>query len=226
MIRVDNKQEQKRQVGKEVLKLIPDDEVIGIGTGSTVDYFIAELATIKHKVAGVVTSSLRSTKLLEHYGFSILEVNSVQNIAVYVDGADEINIDGYCIKGGGGAHTREKIVAACAEKFICIVDESKLVKNLGKDFPLAIEVIPDARSYVGRACVKLGANPVYRDGFVTDSGNIVIDVFGLDFTNLTLLNSTLNNITGVVCHGLFVDEKPDLVLVGGESCVRYIDINS
>jgi len=211
--------ELKQQVAKSALAYVPKDEIIGVGTGSTVDYFIRELATMRHDIAGAVASSERSKKLLEEVGIEVLDINSAPNIAVYIDGADEVERSGYCIKGGGGALTREKIVAAIANKFICIVDDSKVVDVLGRDFPVAIEVLAEARSHVGRDCVAMGANPVYREGFVTDSGHIILDVYGLNFSDIKALDSNLNAIVGVVCHGLFVAERPDTILVASSAGV-------
>lgn len=214
---------QKQQAAKKALDYIQTDTIVGIGTGSTVDFFIEELVAIKHDLAGVVASSNRSKEKLLQHGFDVLDINSASHIDVYVDGADEVTHAGYAIKGGGGAQTLEKLVASISKSFICIVDESKLVDRLGVEFPLALEVLPYARSYVGRECVKLGANPVYRDGFVTDCGNIILDVYGLNYSDLSELNNILNNIVGVVGHGLFIKEKADKILVASDDKVVVID---
>lgn len=214
---------QKQRVAKKVIDYIKPEMIVGVGTGSTVDFFIEELAVIKYDLAGVVASSKRSKEKLLQHGFDVLDINSVSQIDVYIDGADEVTRDGYAIKGGGGAQTLEKLVASIADTFICIVDESKLVTHLGHEFPLALEVIPDARSYVGRECIKLKANPVYRGGVKTDNENIILDIYGLDFSNLTELDIILNNIVGVVGHGLFIKEKADKVLIASDNEVVVID---
>jgi ribose 5-phosphate isomerase A len=218
-------QDQKKQlVAKKALKFITPDTIVGVGTGSTVDFFIKELSALKNEISAVVASSLRTKLQLQEHGFEVIDINNAPSIDVYIDGADEVTILGYCIKGGGGAQTKEKIVAAIANKFICIVDESKLVEKLGAEFPLAIEVLPDARSYVGRECLKLGGNPVYRDGFETDSGNIILDIYGLDYTDLGRLDAELNSIVGVVCHGLFYSQRANTILVATDNDVSEIDV--
>ena len=214
---------QKQQAAKKALDYIKTDTIVGIGTGSTVDFFIEELVAIKNDLAGVVASSNRSKEKLLQHGFDVLDINSASHIDVYVDGADEVTHAGYAIKGGGGAQTLEKLGASISKSFICIVDESKLVDRLGVEFPLALEVLPDARSYVGRECVKLGANPVYRDGLVTDCGNIILDVYGLNYSDLSELNVILNNIVGVVGHGLFIKEKADKIIVASDDKVVVVD---
>ena len=168
----------KIKAAKAALNYIEDDMVVGVGTGSTVNYFIKELATIKHKIDACVASSKATEALLRKEGIPVIDLNAVQDLPVYIDGADEVTDQGEMIKGGGGAHTREKIVAQVAQKFICIVDDSKRVRHLGA-FPVAVEVIPIARSMVARELVKLGGDPEYREGFVTDNGNIILDVFNL-----------------------------------------------
>ena len=211
----------KVAAAKAAMSYVTGGAVVGVGTGSTVNFFIAELAKIKHDIDGAVASSLATKKLLQDYGIPVLDANTVANIPVYIDGADEVIASGYCLKGGGGALTQEKIVAAIAAKFICIVDDSKMVQVLNA--AVAIEVIPAARSYVGRKIVALGGSPVYREGFTTDNGNIILDVYGLDLTDIYAVDTKLNNITGVVCHGIFVAEKPQVVLVAAASGVEVIN---
>ena len=201
--------ELKQAVAKAAIEYVPYNAVIGIGTGSTANYFIAELAKIKGKIEGAVASSAASANLLKQHGIPVLELNSVSELPVYVDGADEITEHLAMIKGGGGALTREKIVAAVAKKFICVADESKLVGVLGK-FPLPLEVIPMARSYVAREITKLNGTPVLRQGFTTDNGNVILDVHGLAISNPVDLEEKLNNITGVVCNGLFARRGADV----------------
>ncbi len=209
----------KKAVAEAALSYIQDDTIIGVGTGSTANYFIDALATVKHRINGAVASSEATADRLKSHGIEVLDLNSVDNISVYVDGADESNKVLHLIKGGGGALTREKIVAAVAERFICIVDESKVVSELG-EFPLPIEVIPMARSYVARELVKLGGDPVYRTGFITDNGNIILDVFGLKISEPVALEKKLNNIVGVVTNGLFAIRHADVLLVGSENGVE------
>ncbi|MEW5757686.1 MAG: ribose-5-phosphate isomerase RpiA [Pseudomonadota bacterium] len=214
--------ELKRAVAKAALEYVQPGTIIGIGTGSTANYFIDYLAGIKHKIEATVASSVASAERLKRHGILVEELNMVSEISVYVDGADETTEHLHLIKGGGGALTREKIVAAVAKKFVCICDESKLVPILGK-FPLPIEVIPMARSYVARELVKLGGHPVYREGFVTDNGNIILDVHGLEILNPVELESTLDHIAGVVTNGLFARRPADVLLLGTASGVRTID---
>ncbi len=194
--------ELKIKAAKAAIAYIEDDMVIGVGTGSTVNFFIKELAAIKHKIEACVASSKATEALLRAEGIPVIDLNSVQDLPIYVDGADEVNERGEMIKGGGGALTREKIVANVATQFICIVDESKVVKRLG-EFPVAVEVIPMARSFVARQIVKLGGDPEYREGFVTDNGNIILDVFNLSFSTPMALEDSLNVIPGVVENGVF-----------------------
>ncbi len=209
----------KKAVAEAALSYIQDDTIIGVGTGSTANYFIDALATMKYRINGAVASSEATATRLKSHGIEVLDLNSVDNISVYVDGADESNKVLHLIKGGGGALTREKIVAAVAERFICIVDESKVVSELG-EFPLPIEVIPMARSYVARELVKLGGDPAYRTGFITDNGNIILDVFGLKISEPVALEKKLNNIVGVVTNGLFAIRHADVLLVGSENGVE------
>ena len=209
----------KKQVAEAALRFVPEGEIIGVGTGSTSNFFIDGLATLKDRIKGAVASSEATAERLKQHGIEVFSLNDVGNLSVYVDGADEVNSHREMIKGGGGALTREKIVAAAAREFICIVDASKQVKRLGA-FPLPVEVIPMARSYVARKLVALGGQPEYREGFVTDNGNIILDVHNLDITNPIELETTLNNIVGVVTNGLFAKRPADVVLVGENGTVN------
>jgi ribose 5-phosphate isomerase A len=215
--------EQKRAVAQAAIQYIPAGCVVGVGTGSTANYFIDELAKIKHKIEGAVASSEATTQRLNGYGIEVIDLNSIDVLPVYVDGTDEITEHLAMIKGGGGALTREKIVAAVAKKFICIADQSKLVKVLGK-FPLPIEVIPMARSYVAREITRLGGQPVLRQGFTTDNGNIILDVHGLQILNPVELETTLNHITGIVTNGLFAKRGADVLLLGINDGIQTIAI--
>ena len=213
--------EMKQAVARAALEHVVPDTIIGIGTGSTANFFIDALAEIKGKINGTVASSEASAERLRGHGIEVLDLNSVDEISVYIDGADETNNHAHLVKGGGGALTREKIVAAVSKKFVCIVDSTKVVGVLGK-FPLPVEVIPMARSYVARELVKLGGEPVYREGFVTDNGNVILDVHGMEIMNPVELEQKLNNITGVVTNGLFAMRPADVVLVGSESGVTTL----
>ncbi len=213
--------ELKRAVAREAIKHVVEDAVIGVGTGSTANFFIDELARMRNRIAGAVASSERSAERLKGHGIRVLDLNSVNDLPVYVDGADEITEHLAMIKGGGGALTREKIVAAVARKFVCIADESKLVPVLGK-FPLPVEVITMARAYVARQMVKLGGQPKLREGFATDNGNIVLDVWGLSILNPVELETAVNNIAGVVTNGLFARRGADVLLLGTKTGVRTI----
>jgi ribose 5-phosphate isomerase A len=213
--------ELKRVTAREAIKHVVEDAVVGVGTGSTADFFIDELAKIKNRVAGAVASSDRSAERLRGHGIRLFDLNSVDELPVYVDGADEITEHLAMIKGGGGALTREKIVAAVARKFVCIADESKLVPVLGK-FPLPVEVIPMARSYVARQMVKLGGRPQLRDGFTTDNGNVVLDVRGLTILKPVEMEQAINNVAGVVTNGLFASRGADVLLLGTRTGVRTI----
>ena len=196
--------------------------IIGVGTGSTANFFIDELAKIKGQLEGAVASSEATATRLAAHGIPVLDLNSVDEMSVYVDGADETDGALHLIKGGGGALTREKIVLAVAKKFICIADQSKKVGVLGK-FPLPVEVIPMARSYVAREIVKrLGGEPVYREGFVTDNGNVILDIHGLSIVDPLKLETELNNIVGVVTNGLFALRKADVVLLGTPNGVEVL----
>ncbi len=209
----------KKQVAEAALRFVPEGEIIGVGTGSTANFFIDGLASLKDRIKGAVASSDATAERLKQHGIEVVSLNDVGTLSVYVDGADEVNSHREMIKGGGGALTREKIVAAAAREFVCIVDASKQVKRLGA-FPLPVEVIPMARSYVARKLVALGGQPEYREGFVTDNGNIILDVHNLDITNPIELETTLNNIVGVVTNGLFAKRPADVVLVGENGSVN------
>ena len=213
--------ELKQAVAREAIKHVVEDAVIGVGTGSTANFFIDELARMKNRIAGAVASSERSAERLKGRGIRVLDLNSVNELPVYIDGADEITEHLAMIKGGGGALTREKIVAAVAKKFVCIADESKLVPVLGK-FPLPVEVIAMARAYVARQMVMLGGQPKLREGFATDNGNIVLDVWGLSILNPVELETAVNNIAGVVTNGLFARRGADVLLLGTKTGVRTI----
>lgn len=215
--------EQKRAVAQAAIQYIPAGCVVGVGTGSTANYFIDELAKIKHKIEGAVASSEATTQRLNGHGIEVIDLNSIDVLPIYVDGTDEITEHLAMIKGGGGALTREKIVAAVAKKFICIADQSKLVKVLGK-FPLPIEVIPMARGYVAREITRLGGQPVLRQGFTTDNGNIILDVHGLQILNPVELETTLNHITGIVTNGLFAKRGADVLLLGINDGIQTIAI--
>ena len=193
-------------------KQITSEITLGVGTGSTVAFLIEELVNYKDKIKQVVSSSEDSTKKLKALDFDVVDLNYAGEIDLYIDGADECNKHKELIKGGGAALTREKICVAAAKKFVCIIDESKLVSTLG-EFPLPAEVIPMARSYVAREIVKLGGQPVYREGVITDNGNVILDVFNLDFDNPLKLETKLNQITGVVTNGLFALKHADMVIM-------------
>ncbi|MGC2520642.1 MAG: ribose-5-phosphate isomerase RpiA [Burkholderiales bacterium] len=213
--------ELKQAVAREAIRHVVEDAVIGVGTGSTANFFIDELAKIRNRIAGAVASSDKSAERLKGHGIRLFDLNSVNELPVYVDGADEITEHLAMIKGGGGALTREKIVAAVAKKFVCIADESKLVPVLGK-FPLPVEVIPMARAWVARQMVKLGGSPKLREGFTTDNGNLVLDVWGLSILNPVELEATLNNVVGIVTNGLFARRGADVLLLGTTSGVRTL----
>ena len=189
------------------------NSIIGVGTGSTVNYFIQELAKIKHMFKGAVSSSDASTQLLEQFDIEVFELNDVNEILVYVDGADEVDVDHHLIKGGGGAHTREKLVASASNEFVCIVDKSKLVNVLG-NFPLPVEVLIKSRSYVAREIVKIGGTPELRKDFLTDQGNQILDIKGLKIENPSKLEQKINLIPGVLDNGIFANCKPQKVIVG------------
>jgi ribose 5-phosphate isomerase A len=217
-----NSDEKKQRVAKAALEYVVEDTIIGVGTGSTANYFIDALATIKYKIDGAVASSNATAEQLKSHGIPVFELNSVDEISVYIDGADESNKYLHLIKGGGGALTREKIVAAVSQRFVCIADDSKLVDVLGK-FPLPIEVIPMARSYVARELVKIGGQPIWREGFITDNGNFILDVHNLEIMAPVELEVKLNEITGVVTNGLFASRPADVLLLGSDNGVKVLD---
>lgn len=211
----------KQAAAQAAIALVPDGSIVGVGTGSTVNFFIDELARIKGRIDGAVSSSDASAKRLKAAGIHVHDLNSVHELPVYVDGADEVTRHLTMIKGGGGALTREKIVAAVAQQFICIADASKLVDVLGR-FPLPVEVIPMARSYVAREIVKLGGQPEWRANFVTDNGNLILDVHNLTILDPQNLEALLNQITGVVTNGLFARRPADVLLLAGKNGVEKL----
>ncbi len=213
--------ELKRLAAEAAIAYVGNDDIVGVGTGSTVNCFIDALARIKARISGAVASSVASADRLKALGVPVIELNNTDGCAVYVDGADEVTEHLAMIKGGGGALTREKIVAQASRKFVCIADESKLVPVLGK-FPLPVEVIPMARSFVARELVKLGGQPALRQGFTTDNGNLILDVHGLTILKPAELESRLNQIPGVVTNGIFALRPADVLLLGGASGVRTI----
>jgi ribose 5-phosphate isomerase A len=213
--------ELKQAVARAAIAHVPIGGIIGVGTGSTANFFIAELGKIKHKFDGAVASSKATAERLKALNIELVELNDVIELSVYVDGADEITRSLEMIKGGGGALTREKIVSAVARTFVCIADESKLVDVLGR-FPLPLEVIPIARSYVARELVKLGGQPEWRQGFVTDNGNVILDVHNLQIMKPAELESTLNQIPGVVTNGLFARRGADILLLGRATGVETL----
>ena len=214
--------ELKKLVAREALTHVRDG-VVGVGSGSTVNFFIDALATIKGRIDGVVAASDASAARLKQHGIQVLELNNVSELPLYVDGADEVTEHLYMIKGGGGALTREKIVAAVARKFVCICDASKLVPVLGK-FPLPLEVIPMARSYVGREMLRRGAQPVLRERFKTDNGNLILDCHGLTILDPPGLEAELNQIAGVVSNGIFAHRPADVLLLGTPEGVRTLKV--
>jgi len=213
--------ELKKAVAKAAIEYVVEDAIVGVGTGSTANYFIDYLAEIKGKIEGAVASSEASKQRLEAHGIPVYDLNAVDDIPVYVDGADEADHNLCLVKGGGGALTREKIVAAVSGKFICIADGSKKVAILG-NFPLPVEVIPMARSYVARELVKLGGDPAYREGFVTDNGNIILDVHNMQIDEPIAMEAKINNITGVVTNGLFARRGADVLLLATENGVETL----
>jgi ribose 5-phosphate isomerase A len=214
-----NQDRLKELVAREALKHVVEDAVIGVGSGSTVFKFIDALASMKGRIEGAVAASEASTERLKKHGIRVFDLNSVNELPVYIDGADEVTEHLHMIKGGGGALTREKITAAVAKKFVCICDASKLVPVLGK-FPLPVEVIPMARSYVGREIVKMGGHPRLREGFTSDNGNVVLDCHGLTLLDPPRTESELNQLAGVVANGIFARRPADLLLLAEDSGVR------
>ena len=213
--------EMKKAAAKAALDYVETGSIIGIGTGSTANHFIDLLAGIKGKIEGTVASSNASAERLKKHGIPVLDLNAAGDLSLYVDGADESTRHLHLIKGGGGALTREKIVAAASKKFVCIADETKLVDVLGK-FPLPVEVIPMARSYVARQIVKLGGQPVLREGFTTDNGNLILDVHNLKIMNPVEMEAKLNNLVGVVTNGLFAMRPADVLILGTPNGARTL----
>lgn len=215
--------ELKKAVAKKAIDYVVEGEIVGVGTGSTANFFIDYLAEIKDRIEGTVASSEASKERLEAHGIPVYDLNAVDSVPVYVDGADEADPNLCLIKGGGGALTREKIIADVAGKFVCIADASKNVKVLGQ-FPLPVEVIPMARSHVARQIVKLGGDPVYRDGFVTDNGNIILDIHNMQIAKPVEMEEKINNIVGVVTNGLFARRSADVLLLGTDNGVETIEL--
>lgn len=214
--------EMKKAAGWAALEYVKKGSMVGVGTGSTVNHFIDALATRKEEIKGAVSSSVASTERLKQIGIPVFDANEVASLDIYVDGADEINGEFDMIKGGGAALTREKIVAAIAKTYVCIVDNTKEVDVLGQ-FPLPVEVIPMARSYVARELVKLGGDPVYRQGVTTDNGNIILDVHNMQITNPKAMEDAINGIAGVVTVGLFAHRGADILLVGAPDGVKKVE---
>jgi ribose 5-phosphate isomerase A len=213
--------DRKKEVARAAIEYIEDDSIVGVGTGSTVNFFIEELGKIKDRIKGAVSSSVASEELLNQQGIPVLSLNDVSEIPVYVDGADETTEQRHLIKGGGGALTREKIVAAASKQFVCIVDDSKLVSVLGS-FPLPIEVIPMAQNYVAAQITKLGGQPKLREGFVTDNSNVILDVHNMKIEKPVELEQQLNGIVGVVTNGLFAQRPADIVLIASADGVKKL----
>ena len=213
--------ELKQAVAREAIKYVVDNAWIGVGSGSTANFFIDELARNRHRIKGAVASSVKTADRLKAHGIDVEELNNVDDVPVYVDGADEIDGHGCMIKGGGAALTREKIVADLAQRFVCIADESKLVDVLGR-YPLPVEVIPMARSYVARELVALGGRPALRMGFTTDNGNVILDVAGLSLADPVAMETAINNIVGVVTVGLFARRGANVILMGTTSGVKVL----
>ncbi len=213
--------EMKRKAAEAAIEYVIADEIVGVGTGSTVNHFIDALAKIKDKIRGAVSSSEVSTKRMQGYGIKVYDLNEVNGIEVYIDGADESDHYLNLIKGGGGALTREKIIAGASKKFVCIADESKLVDVMG-EFPLPIEVIPMARSFISRELVKLGGLPVWREGFITDNGNEIIDVHNLRIMGPATLENELNKLPGIVTVGIFANRPADVLILGTQEGARTV----
>ena len=212
----------KRQAAESALDLVETGSVVGVGTGSTTNHFIDALARIRFRVDGTVASSEATAARLRERGLRVADLNAVDEVAVYVDGADECTRHRQLVKGAGGALTREKILAAAARQFVCIVDDSKLVDVLGTEAPVPVEVIPMARGYVARQMVALGGNPFWREGAVTDNGNVILDVHGLDLVDPAAAEGTLDQITGTVANGIFARRRADVVLIGAGAGVRKL----
>lgn len=214
--------EMKKQAAIAALKYLPEDGMVGVGTGSTVQFFIEALADVKNKIEGTVASSKATENELKRLGIPVYDLNTTNQISLYVDGADEADEYFYLIKGRGGALTREKIIATVAKKFVCIIDESKKVSILGSQSPLPVEVIPMARSFVARQMVKLGGNPVYREGFLTDNGNIILDVYNLNILEPLTLEDRIKCIPGVVENGIFAHRPADVILLATSNGVHSL----
>ncbi|MBP9590525.1 MAG: ribose-5-phosphate isomerase RpiA [Steroidobacteraceae bacterium] len=211
-----NQDLKKQRAAEAALEFVRDGAIVGVGTGSTVNFFIEGLAALRHRIAGAVSSSTASTQRLTAHGIAVLDLNATGELEVYVDGADEATRDLHLIKGGGGALTREKVVAAASRRFVCIVDEQKVVARLGR-FPLPVEVIPMARGHVARQIVRLGGDPAWREGVVTDNGNHILDVRGLVIGDPVALEGEINQVAGVVTVGLFARRPADVLLVGTDT---------
>lgn len=214
-----DKEAGKKAAAKAAIEFVEHDSIIGIGTGSTVNYFIEELKKVRDKIDGAVASSIATAEKLKSISIPVIDLNSAGEVRLYVDGADEITPAKKMVKGGGGALTREKIIATVAKKFICIADESKYVDLLGQ-FPIAVEVIPMSRSYVARQIVQLGGDPVYREGFISDNNNAILDVYNLKLLDPTAMEQALKNIVGVVESGIFAKRSADILLLGSEKGVQ------
>ena len=215
--------EMKKQAAKAALKYVKPDTIVGVGSGSTVNCFIESLGAMKNEIKGAVAASKASEELLRKQGIEVFSANEVSSLDIYVDGADEVNPQKMMIKGGGAALTREKIVAALAKKFICIVDKSKQVDVLGSTFALPVEVIPMARSQVARKLVSLGGSPEYREGVVTDNGNVILDVYNFAIMNPVEMEKELNNVAGVVANGIFALRAADIIIVGTPEGAKIIE---
>ena len=216
-----NQDDKKRAAAQAALAYVEDGTAIGVGTGSTVNYFIEGLAALKNRIEGAVSSSQATTELLENAGIPVLELNSTGDLELYVDGADEANKHMHLIKGGGGALTREKIVASASRRFVCIIDDSKFVGMLGK-FPVPVEVIPMAQAYVGRQMIKAGGQPVWRQNFVTDNGNHILDVHNLQIINPVEMENRFNQLAGVVTVGLFANRPADIIVICDDTGIRTL----
>jgi len=215
-------EDQKKKAALAAIEFVEDGMMVGVGTGSTVAYFIEALAPIKHIIEGTVASSSDTEEKLKSHKIPVFDLNTVNQVHLYVDGADQANPALQLIKGGGGALTREKILAAASGRFVCIIDERKYV-DVFSDIPLPVEVIPMARSYVGRQLVALGGHPEYRQGFTTDNGNVILDVYNFEMLKLLELSMQINQIPGVVGHGLFASERANVLLIGQEKSVKRIN---
>lgn len=213
----------KKQAAEAALKFVQPDSIVGVGSGSTVNCFIEALGSMKNDIEGAVAASKESEKRLRDLGIEVFDANQVSSLDVYIDGADEVTPQGYMIKGGGAALTREKIVSSLAKKFVCIVDESKQVDVLGSTFALPVEVIPMARSYVARQLVALGGSPEYREGVVTDNGNVILDVYNFDILEPLKMEQTINNIAGVVTNGIFAKRLANVTIVGTPNGAKIIE---